>query len=196
MSVSTQLQTKSASRVSGITFLPAVTKVSPPQTPESIFMGVTFACGAAESQSSFLQCSVSLRFTPWWGSARSQKEAARQRNPCSLLMQRVLALSCTESVGRFKIQLALGRRNKRLKKKGSSRKSFVYHSRSCSPSSSLCYEGVCGELGVQPVGGTDHTDPVPAAHSPGHTPLHWLDASLWWYVQKCQEVYSMCEMQS
>lgn len=71
---------------------------------------------------------------------RSKKETARQRNPCSLLIHAVLALSCTESVGRFKIQLALGEEIRGGGERGTSRKSFVYHSRHCSPSSSLCYD--------------------------------------------------------
>lgn len=91
-------------------------------TPKSVFMSVTFwlwGCSLAITLLLVQHVAKQGRFTHQWGSARS-KEAAGQRNPCSLLLQGLLALSHTESVGRFKIQLALVRRNKReVKKRGS-----------------------------------------------------------------------------
>lgn len=100
-------------------------------------------------------------------------------------MQGLLALLCTGSVGRFKIQLALGRRNKRLKKGGLLEKALSIIPGPAAPHPPcVMMRGVCGELGVQPVDGSDHThNPVYAAHSPGHTPLHFLPhglgATLW-----------------
>lgn len=113
-------------------------------SPRSVFMGITFwlwGCSLA-IKLLLVQCVTKRgRFTHQWGSARSKKDAAGQRNPRSLLPQGLLALSHTDSLGRLKIQLALLRRNKReVKKKGKPRKSFVYRSSPWSPSSSLCYD--------------------------------------------------------
>lgn len=156
-----------------MTFLSAVTKVNaPPHTPESVFISVTFCLWGCSLEIKLLlvqRVTKQGRFTPHWGSARSEKEAARQRNLCSLLMQGVLALSRTESVVDLKHNLPWGE-ELRGKKKQMSRKSFVYHSRPCSPSSSssscVMMRGVCGELGVQPVDGSDQTHDSPGPHTP------------------------------
>lgn len=97
--------------------LPAVTKGSAPHTLLNRYLWVSFFDSvAAALQSSCLWCSVVKRGIFASESARPEKEAAGQRNSCSLLLQGFLVLSRTKGVSRFKIHLALVRRNKRGKK--------------------------------------------------------------------------------
>lgn len=94
---------------------------------------------------------------------RSKKETARQRNPCSLLIHAVLALSCTESVGRFKIQLALGEEIRGGGKGGLLEKALSIIPGTAAPRPPcVMMREVYRELGGQPVDGNDHT------HDPTH----------------------------